>query len=278
MVGAALALMLALTWGGVRYGWASWGIVGLLVGSAVLWILFVARLLAAREPFIPVAILRGRVTSAITCASFFAIGTVIGVTIYTPLYCQLVLGASASASGLVLIAFMAGTTVGSLTAGRLIVRLTHYMRVPIVGLVIAVAVLGLLAAVPARLSLGAFALLLAVLGSALGPMYTVGTVVMQSAVKRHQLGTATGTLNLFRVLGGAIVVAAFGAIVIGGAGDAASVMMLGKLAGGHGDFASAFRFVFIAAAVCLAVALACVLAVEERPLHGPVRLADPAAE
>ena len=78
--------MLALTWGGVRYGWASWGIVGLLVGSAVLWILFVARLLTAREPFIPVAILRGRVTSAITCASFFAIGTVIGVTIYTPLY------------------------------------------------------------------------------------------------------------------------------------------------------------------------------------------------
>jgi len=55
-------------------------------------------------------------------------------------------------------------------------------------------------------------------------------------------------------------------------------MMLGKLAGGHGDLASAFRFVFIAAAVCLAVALACVLAVEERPLHGPVRLADPAAE
>ena len=145
MVGAALALMLALTWGGVRYGWASWGIVGLLVGSAVLWILFVARLLTAREPFIPVAILRGRVTSAITCASFFAIGTVIGVTIYTPLYCQVVLGASASASGLVLIAFMAGTTVGSLAAGRLIVRLTHYMRVPIVGLVIAVAVLGLLA-------------------------------------------------------------------------------------------------------------------------------------
>jgi hypothetical protein len=36
--------------------------------------------------------------------------------------------------------------------------------------------------------------------------------------------------------------------------------------------------VFIAAACCLAIALACVLAVEERPLHGPVRLDDPAAE
>jgi hypothetical protein len=36
--------------------------------------------------------------------------------------------------------------------------------------------------------------------------------------------------------------------------------------------------VFIAAAVFLAIALACVLAVEERPLHGPIRLGDPAAE
>jgi hypothetical protein len=32
--------------------------------------------------------------------------------------------------------------------------------------------------------------------------------------------------------------------------------------------------VFIAAGIFLAIALACVLAVEERPLHGPVRLAD----
>ena len=76
--------------------------------------LFAARLLTAREPFIPLAILRGRVTSAITCAAFFSIGTIIGVTIFIPLYCQMVLGASASLSGVALIAFMAGTTVGSM--------------------------------------------------------------------------------------------------------------------------------------------------------------------
>ena len=274
MVGGALALMLALTWGGMRFGWTSLRILGLLFGSAVLWVLFVVRLLTAREPFIPLGILHGRVTSAMTCASFFAIGTVIGVTIYTPLYCQVVLGASASVSGLALIAFLVGTTIGSLAAGRLIVSLTHYMRVPVVGLISAIAVFGFLAASPARVSLVGFAVLLGVLGLALGPMYTVGTVVMQNAVKRHEFGIATGTLNLFRVLGGAIVVAAFGAIVLGSAGDAANAMALGKLAAGHGDFVQAFRFVFIAAAACLGVALICVLAVEERPLHGPVRLAD----
>ncbi len=278
MVAAALTLMLALAGGGARFSWISWQIMSLIAASAVLWVLFVARLRIAREPFIPLAILRGRVTSMITCAAFFSIGSVIGVTIYSPLYCQLVLGASASISGLALITFMGGATVGAMVTGRLLARLTHYMRVPIVGLVIAIATLGLLAIDPARLSLGVFALLLGVLGTALGPMYPASTVVMQNAVKPHEMGTATGTLNFFRLLGGAIIVAAFGAIVLGSASDAGGVMTLQKLAAGHADFAPAFRLVFIAAAICLAIALACVLAVEERPLHGPVRLDDPAAE
>ena len=277
MVGAALALMLALDWGGTRYGWTSWPIVALVVGSAVLWALFTARLLTAREPFIPLTVLHSRVTSTITCAAFFAIGTIIGVTIYTPLYCQMVLGASASVSGLALIAFMGGATLGSLLTGRLIARLTHYMRVPVIGLMIAIAALAFLAVDPAGLSLGTFSLLLCILGAAMGPMYPVSTIITQNAVKPHELGTATGTLNFFRLLGGAIIVAAFGAIVLGSAGDAAAVMTE-KIVDGHADFAPAFRLVFVAAAIFLGVALACVLVVEERPLHGPVRLAGPAAE
>ena len=43
MVLAALALMLAMTWGGTRYPWASAPILGLLAGAAVLWLLFVLR-------------------------------------------------------------------------------------------------------------------------------------------------------------------------------------------------------------------------------------------
>ena len=153
MVAAGLALMLALAWGGTHYPWRSPLIVGLLAGSAMLWGLFAARLLTAREPFIPLAILRGRVTSTITCAAFFGVGTIIGITIYTPLYCETVLGLSASSSGLALIAFMAGTVVGSLTAARLMVRHVHYMRVPLAALLFAVMALGVLAVDPANQSI-----------------------------------------------------------------------------------------------------------------------------
>jgi EmrB/QacA subfamily drug resistance transporter len=278
MVAASVALLLALDWGGTHYRWISWQILALVAGSAALWALFAVRLLTAREPFIPLAILRGRLTSAVTCAAFFSIGTIVGVTIFAPLYCQVVLGASASLSGLALIAFMVGSTIGALAMGRLIVRLTHYMRVPVVGLIVAIATFGFLAVKTSELSFVAFTALLGLLGIAIGPMYPTSTIVMQNAVKPHQLGTATGALNFFRLLGGAIIVAAFGAIVLGSAGDVGGVLTLEKLDTARADFAPAFRLVFIAGAAFLAVALACVLTVEERPLHGPVRLADPVAD
>jgi MFS family permease len=189
-----------------------------------------------------------------------------------------VLGASASVSGFVLIGFLCGATIGSLVGTRLVLRLKHYMRVPGVGLIIAIAALAALAVEPAKLSLGEVALLLFVLGCGLGPMYPVSTVVMQNVVKPHQLGTATGTLNFYRTLGGAIVVAVFGAILLGGVSDGSGVATLEKLAAAHGDLAPAFRWVFVAAAIFLGISLLSLLWVEERPLHGPVQAAETAAE
>jgi len=278
MVGAALSLMLPLSWGGTHYPWDSWRIVTLLASSVALWVLFAIRLLTAREPFIPLAILRGRVTSTITCAAFFSIGTIIGITIYTPLYCQTVLGVSASVSGFALIAFMVGAVVGAQLTARLMVHLTRYLRAPMLGLLIAIGTLGVLAADPAGYSLAEVGGLLFALGCGVGPMYPVSTVLMQNEVKPHQLGTATGTLNFFRTLGGAILVAVFGAIVLAGARDSSGIMTLERLAANHGDMAPAFHWVFIAAAVCLGISLACLFAVEERPLHGPVRLSEEPAE
>jgi hypothetical protein len=275
MVAASVALLLALDWGGTHHPWVSWQVLVLFAGSAALWALFALRLLTAREPFIPLAILRGRVTSAITCAAFFAIGTIIGVAIFAPLYCQLVLGVSASLSGIPLIAFMVGISMGAVFMGRVIVRLNHYMRVPIVGLLTAIATFALLAAETTELSLTAFTALLGVLGIAIGPMYPGSTIVMQNGVKAHQLGTATGTLNFFRLLGGAIVVAVFGAIVLSNTGGA---LTLDGFKAAHADFGPAFRMVFIAGALFLVVALGCVMAVEELPLLGPVRVPDPAAD
>src|SRR5262249_13332358 len=57
MVGATVAVMLALTWGGTRYPWDSAEILGLFAVSLVFWVLFAVRLLKADEPLIPLAVM-----------------------------------------------------------------------------------------------------------------------------------------------------------------------------------------------------------------------------
>jgi EmrB/QacA subfamily drug resistance transporter len=277
MVAAALALMFALAWAGTYYPWTSWPVLSMFAASAVLWCLFALRLLTAREPFIPLAILGGRITGTIICSAFFAVGTIIGVTIYTPLYCQTVLGISASQSGLILIAFMIGTVIASQMTMRLMIRMKHYMRIPMISLTMSIIVLGLLAANPAGYTWVEFAFLLFVLGCGLGPMYPMSTVVTQNSVLPHQMGTATGALNFFRTLGGALIVAVFGALLLSGVSGSSGVATLEKVAAMHSNLAPAFRDVFIAAFIFIAIALGCLFFVEERPMLGP-RLSDAVGE
>ena len=104
------------------------------------------------------------------------------------------------------------------------------------------------------------------MGFGLGPTFPFTVVVVQNAVALHQLGIATGTMNFFRALGTTFIVAGFGAIVLAGApvirGMSAGAVLTGT------DAAEAFRWVFASAILCLAIALACILAHKERPLRG----------
>jgi EmrB/QacA subfamily drug resistance transporter len=272
MVAATVVLLLALSWG-QRYGWASPQILGLVAGSTMLWAAFAWRLVRAPEPFIPLTMLKDKVVFGIVVAGFFSIGTIIGLSIFFPLYVELVLGGSPSESGLVLIALMCGATAGSMVAGRLISRLERYKRVPAIGLPVAIAALTVFAIWPGELSLLQVSLLLAAGGAGLGPMYPSTTLIMQNAVPLHQLGIATGTLSFFRQLGGAIIVAVFAAIVLGGIG-AGGLDKLAGMAATAQTFTPLFRLVFIAAAVFLAIAFVALVAIEEQPLHGPERTRD----
>ena len=114
MVAASLALMLAMTWGGARYPWLSAPILSLIAGSAGLWLLFGWRIATAAEPFIPLSVLSERTVAGTALAGFFSIGAIVGLSIYLPLYLELARGATASMSGVALIAFTAGTVVGAI--------------------------------------------------------------------------------------------------------------------------------------------------------------------
>jgi EmrB/QacA subfamily drug resistance transporter len=279
LVAATVAMLLALSWGGLRYPWGSLPILGLFAGSVVLWAMFAFRMRLAPEPLIPPGVLHNPVVRMGTLSACFGMGTYIGLTIYLPVYFESVRGLSASLSGLALIPLMAGTVVGATLSGRVMARMKHYKRLPLAGLFVALAGMGVLAAF-SGLSIAGVEIILAVVSIGFGTLLPVSTVAIQNAVAPHELGTATGTANFFRSLGGAFIVAIFGAIVLSGSGmsGAASFESLGGAAAGSGaDLAGIFRYVFLAALVGFGLALAFLLLMEERPLRGSAIKAAEAA-
>jgi len=271
MVLATTALLLALTWGGARFAWSSPPIPALLGASAAFWVLFVIRLMTAREPFLPLTLLLNPVVGIGTASVTCVFGTMIGLAIFVPMYFEVVRGLTASESGLALIPLMGGTVVGSTFSGRAMSRVRRYKRMPIVGLAAAIAALALLAADPMGLPIALVCIVLGIVGLGLGSLFPITTVSVQNAVLPWQLGTATGAMNFFRQLGGALIVALFGAIVLGGAGaghEGLTVEALAASADRGTNFGGVFRWVFATADLLLCAGLVLLVAMEERPLRG----------
>jgi sugar phosphate permease len=269
MMVAAIPLLLVLTWGGARYAWTSPAILSLIALSVLLSFAFSVRLTRAPEPFLPLPVLANPVMRWGTASASFAMGTSIGLTIFVPLYFEMVHRLTATESGFAMIPFVALTTPGSIMSGRAMMYLRHYKWVPLVGLAFGIAALAWLALAPA-MPLTPVVALLTVVSVAIGTVYPVATVSIQNAVPRHQVGVAMGAMNFFRSLGGALVVAVMGAIVLAwlGAMPAHGGAWLGAFAGAPGiDLADMFRWVFIAAAICLVLSFAAMTAMEERHLR-----------
>ncbi len=268
---ATMSLLLALSWGGTAYPWRSLPIAGLIGAALLLGALFAWRLRRAQEPLIPLDILANRVVRRGTVAAGFGMGTFIGLTIYLPLYFETVMGLSATHSGLGLLPLTCGTVVGATSSGRAMSHLTHYKRVPLAGLAVALCGAAVLAAFSGRIPLLPFCAILAVVSIGFGTLLPVATVAIQNAVKTHQLGTATAVANFFRQIGGALIVAIFGAIVLGGVGGAAEQLSPEALKLGTVDretMVTLFRSVFAAASLGFALALISLARMEELPLRG----------
>jgi EmrB/QacA subfamily drug resistance transporter len=281
MMGSAVPLLLALTWGGARYAWLSLPILLLIGLSFLLSFAFALRLASAREPFLPLSVLNNPVMRTGTATGSLAMGVQIGLTIIVPLYFEVVHRLTATESGIALIP-IALTTPGSLLSGQAMLYWKHYKRAPVIGLVCGLAALAFLVGRP-DLPLTYVIAILSVVGTAIGLVYPVTTVSIQNAVPHSQVGIAMGALNFFRSLACAFVVAVMGAILLAGLGVAPerggrTASVVTTVSGPAGmEMAFVFRWVFLAAWVFLALALISLILMEERPLRTSIVPPDPPA-
>jgi EmrB/QacA subfamily drug resistance transporter len=270
LVASTSTLLMALSWAGARYGWASVPTIAIFALSAALFAGFYYRLRHTAEPLIPLEVLFNTVVLTATGAATLSVGLFLGLAIYTPILFESVRGLTASQSGIALLPLMVGTVGGTLMAGRAMAHLEHYKVLPLVCLPFAGVAALLLMAASGSMPVWALSLVLGVISVALGTLLPISTVSIQNAVALHQLGTATATANLFRQLGGAVMVAIFGTIVLGAGATAAvaTVDPADRLA-----LLGAFHTVFGIVALGVVAAFVTILAMEERPLSGPSRAA-----
>lgn len=269
VMSASVCFMLALNLGGVRMPWWSLPVLALLALAALIGVAFVARLMTAPEPLIPIGIFANPEARLAILANGFGWGSIIGLNIFLPMFLQSVLKISATNAGLSLVIMMAALNLSAGGAGQLLGRMKRYKSVAMLGLLVAIGSLLALAWQAQNVSPWRFELLVALIGIGFGPVAPLCTVVLQNSVPIHQFGTAMGTMNFTRNLLATMTVAIFGAIVIAGPFALPGELPAEGLQRAVGS-PEGFTRVFFAAAASLSLSLLLLLALHEKPLHTDV--------
>ncbi len=127
------ALVLITTWGGSEYAWGSWEILGLAGLSVVSLIAFGVVERRVAEPILSLDLFRNRNFALISAIGFLLGFAMFGAINFLPLYQQMVQGASATNSGLLLLPMMVGMMVMSLVVGQTITKTGRYKMFPVIG-------------------------------------------------------------------------------------------------------------------------------------------------
>ncbi len=213
LVAGVSALLLVTVWGGNEYAWMSSTIIGLALVGTVVLIAFVLQERRAPEPILPLRLFRNSIVSVASGISVLVGLSMFGVSVFLPLYFQVVTGASATKSGLLMIPMVVGLMLTSISSGRIISRTGRYRMFPIVGSVVTTAGLLLLTQLDVETTRLQSSAYMFVLGCGLGMLMQTLILAVQNVVPHSDMGAATSGVTFFRSIGGAFGVAAFGTIL-----------------------------------------------------------------
>ncbi|MER5358716.1 MFS transporter [Streptomyces sp. NPDC002785] len=225
LAAASTCLVLLTSWGGTEYAWGSRTILGLAAGAAGTALLFLVVEHRAAEPIIPLRLFRDSIFNVTAL-----VGAVVGVALfgaasYLPTFLQMVDGATATESGLLMLPMMGGIVAASVVSGQLISRTGRYRVHPILGSAVSVAGMWLLSRLETDTPRLEYSIAQAVLGIGIGLVMPVLVLAVQNSVKPADLGAATSANNYFRQIGGSVGAAVFGTLFAGRLADALAVRL-----------------------------------------------------
>jgi MFS transporter, DHA2 family, methylenomycin A resistance protein len=219
--------------------WAVWGGLMLAVAAGVAFVALEAR---TDDPMLPLAMLRNRTFSAAVLFGVCVNLTYYGTVFVLALFLQHARGQSPLQAGLTFIPLTGGFLLSNIASGHVVAR--YGTRLPMISGAL-VAGLGYALLIPVDANTPLIALLAAflLLPGGMGLAVPAMTTTVLASVEPARAGTASALLNTARQAGGAVGVAAFGALT--GSGAAAQVV-----SGLHADTAISAALLLVAA--CLA--------------------------
>ncbi|MGO8948197.1 MAG: MDR family MFS transporter [Ktedonobacterales bacterium] len=211
--GGTICLLLGLTWGGVTYPWGSGQVIGVLVGSAVLFALFFVVERFAAEPVLPLSLFKNQIFTSAGILSMGVGAMILSLVYYLPLFLQGVLGESATNSGVVLTPMTVSTVIGAMASGFLVARLGRYQVVTIVAAVVMTGGVFFLSRMTETTTVFQASIYMIFAGTGIGVFFALLTLAVQNAIPKSQLGVGTAATRYLQQAGGVMGIAIVGTVV-----------------------------------------------------------------
>jgi EmrB/QacA subfamily drug resistance transporter len=211
--GAASLPLVWVSFAGTHFPWWSRETAYYLGGTALLAILAVVVETRAKEPLVPLSVVRER-TTALAIVASLAVGlAMFGSAVFLGQYFQIARGYSATESGLLTIPMMLGSFFGSVGAGQMISRYGKWKRYLVLGGVLLIGGLGVLGTMDHTSEYWFLAIGMGAMGVGMGMLMQNLVLAVQNTVDVSQVGAASASVTFFRSLGGAVGVSVLGAVL-----------------------------------------------------------------
>jgi EmrB/QacA subfamily drug resistance transporter len=210
---ALLPLFLGLTWAGTEYAWLSIQIMALLFFSALMFLCFFQVERKAEVPMLPLSLFRNPIFAVAVLATSISSAVMFCGIVYVPLFAQGVLGASATASGMVTTPMMLSLSLAVILAGQIISRTGRYKPLAIASFCIVGVSLLLLAGMNTTTAMAYLAIYGILFGIGSGLIIPSLSIAAQNAFSHRELALVTSSIQFFRNVGATIGTSVFGCVM-----------------------------------------------------------------
>ncbi|MCT9930785.1 MFS transporter [Planotetraspora sp. A-T 1434] len=214
LIAASASLLLVwVSFAGNKYDWLSWQTAAMVGGTIVLALLFLLVESRAAEPIVPLRLFRNRTMSLAVVASLLVGVAMFGATTFLSQYFQLARGETPTMAGVMTLPMILGLAVSSTVAGQIITRTGRWKVFLVIGGLFLTAGFALMGTLRFDTAYWQVAIYMVFLGIGVGTTMQNLVLAVQNQVRPSELGAASSVVAFFRTLGGAIGVAAIGAVL-----------------------------------------------------------------